>query len=211
VERRLRAERPLHSSVSPTAGALDLAQWRIPIADIAPSSLAKWRDVLLEHMCAATGSVFSARQFRDNLPATQRLLQRRADLTSVPAPKDVDGLDCLAAMIIARDMTATPPSFEPRLHGKSHGRSASVKSALKNAAWETSEEFHRVFAYAMEWTRCALCGYGEALDARLAFEMRQIEAAETVLGTHDSEAVQTYLTNLDRYAKSGIRGVLQPQ
>lgn len=207
AERRLRSKPLLRRAVTPVAHRLKAG--RIPVSALGGRPLPAEIACLHEPLREALGEDVTLRQFRENLADTELLLRRRLQLMSFPPAADVDALTCLAAMVVARELKAQPQSFTPRLHGASHGQSSSVKAALRRPLSSSHEEFGRILRYAVDWTRYALAGQTAVHEAKLAFEMQVITAAEAVLNTHDAERVDTFLANLEGYARSGVRGLLQ--
>lgn len=130
-------------------------------------------------------------------------------LQQVPPPEDVDALTGLAAIVVAREMQEQPPSYKPGLHGTVRGQSHSVKAAMKTdrPVSSTHEEFERIIYNAVRWTRYALSGQTDVLKAQDALEMRLIDASVSVLETHNTTVMATFLSNLEGYATYCVNAI----
>ncbi|RJG08719.1 hypothetical protein D3879_22845 [Pseudomonas cavernicola] len=209
VEDKLRRERLLQRSVTPISASAALKHSRIRLSDLCESDIPDSVRQLHPLMSEAIGEDVSNRQFRDILESAHSVLNHWVSLQEVPAREDVDALTALAAVIVARAMRKEPASYKPGLHGSAWGQSLSVKSAFKidRPVSSTHEEFERIGFYAVEWMRFALSGQTAVFEAHLAFRKRLIDIAVTLLNTHDTEVMATFLSNLEGYAEYGVKGV----
>lgn len=207
VERKLRHEKLLQRSVVPVSpGSM---QFRIRLCDLrvrpVPTEVRRLHPLLSE----AVGEEITSRQFRGYIDRARTLLKRWLQLLQTPAPEDVDAVTALAAIIVARDLQEHSPTYKPGLHGAARGQSQSLKAAMKVGRLISSpyEEFERIVTYAIDWTRYALSAQTAILEAQLTFRMHLLEAAVTVLNTHDTGVVATFISNLEGYSAYGVRAV----
>lgn len=210
VENKLRNERLLQPSVTSISVAGDLANSQILLQDLCEHDVPDSVRQLLPLMNEATGEDISYRQFRDYLESAHIVLNHWVSLKQEPTALVVDKLTVLAAIIVAREMRRNPAVYKPGLHGSVRGQSQSVKAAFKanRPVSSSHEEFERIVYYAVHWTRYALSGQTAVLEAQLAFQMRLMNNAVSVLSTHDTSVMANFLSNLKGYAKYGVEGVL---
>lgn len=209
VEHKLRREKLLQRSVTPVSISPGLTRSRIRLRDLCGRDIPDSVRQLHPLMRDAIGEDISYRQFRDSLEYAHTVLNHWVSLQQVPAPVDVDALTGLAAIIVAREMRKQPASYKPGLHGSVRGQSHSVKTAFKidRPVSSTHEEFERIVNYAVQWMRYALSGQTAVLEAQLALQMRLIDGAVSVLNTHDTKVVATFLSNLKGYTAYGVNDV----
>lgn len=208
VERRLRSARLLQRSVKPLpVGSL---RFRVQLSDVKSSTMSSEIESLHSLLREAINEPISSRQFRDYLKRAHTLLEHWVYLQQpILATEDVDASTALSAIIVAREMLENPASHKPGLHGAARGLSQSVKAAMKPGSpiSSTHEEFERIVSYAIQWTRYALAGQTAVLEAQLAFEMRLQEAAVAVLSTHNTDVVDTFISNLKGYSLYSLNDV----
>jgi hypothetical protein len=209
VEHKLRREKLLQRSVTAIPESACLTQSRIRLRDLCERDLPDSVRKLQPLMRDAIGEHITYRQFRDTLDGARTVLNHVVSLRQVPAPVDVDALTALAAFIVAREIRKQPASYKPCLHGSARGQSHSVKTAFKIdcPVSSTHEEFERIVIYAVQRMRYALSGQTAVLEAQQALQMLLIDGAVSVLNTHDTKRVATFLSNLKGYAAFGVKDV----
>jgi hypothetical protein len=209
VEHKLRREKLLQRSVKPVPISAGLTRSRIRLRDLCERDIPDSVKKLHQLMNDAIGEDINDRQFRSYLVNAHTVLNHWVSLQQVPAPVDVDSLTGLAAIIVAREMRKQPVSYKSGLHGSARGQSHSVKTAFKidSPVSSTHEEFERIVNYAVQWMRYALSGQTAVLEAQLALQMQLIDGAVSVLNTHDTKVVATFLSNLKGYAAYGVNDV----
>ncbi len=211
VERKLRREKLLQRAAKPISILAGLTQSRIRLRDLCERKIPDSVKKLHQPMQDALGEDINERQFQGYLTSAHTVLNHWVSLQQVPAPVDVDALTGLAAIIVAREMRKQPASYKSGLHGSARGQIQSVKTAFKidSPVSSTHEEFERIVNYAVRWMRYALSGQTAVLEAQLALQMQLIDSAVSVLNTHDTKLVATFLSNLKGYAAFGINAVPQ--
>jgi hypothetical protein len=202
VDKRLHAERPQLEQVAPLGPrAATLRATKVPVED--PTA---WREFHAD-LSTVTGEVIEAREFRDNLEPTCRVLRRRVALASCPPASEVDALTCVAAMIVARHLRKKSPEFITRLHGTARGQTTSVRRAMARSPWEVEEELNRFVDYSVDAARFALAGQRSVYEAQMDFQAEVLVAARKVLETHDTDAVENLFNNLDGFARGGVHSL----
>lgn len=208
VERKLRSAKLLQRSVTPLPpGTL---RFCVQLRDLQSCLMSPEVERLYSLLGDAINEDITPRQFRDYLPRAHTLLEHWVYLQQpILATEHVDASTALSAIIIAREMLKQPASYKPGLHGIARGLSQSVKAAMKAGTpiSSTHEEFERIALYAIQWTRYALSGQTAILEAQLAFEMRLQDAAVSVLSSHDTEVVATFISNLEGYSLYSVSDV----
>lgn len=206
VERNLRREKLLQRHIVPVSVGLHAG---IRLDDLRARPITDSVQQLRRLLSMAVGEEITPRQFRSYLESAHTILKHWVSLQEFPAPEDVDALTGLAAIVVARELREQSPSYKPGLYGVAHGQSHSVKASVKigRSASSTHEEFERIVNYAIRWVRYALSGQTAVIEAQVALQMQLIDGAISVLNTHNTDVVATFLSNLQEYANYGVKHV----
>lgn len=209
VEHKLRRERLLHSTVAPVPEVLTLP--RISLNDLCAAEISDSVRLLSSLLNVALGTNIPLKEFKSYLTSAQAILNHWLALNYHMPPPDEEALTCLAAIVVAREMRKHPKSYKPRLYGSARGQSHSVKAAMKpgRPVSSTHEEFERIINNALQWVRYALIGQSDIFTAHMAFHMRMVDTTVLVLSTHETGVVQNFISNMERYARYSVNGVVE--